>query len=66
MKKFEQLKQDLLKEKESIESNIIYYREMRDVTTDSSTREMYNSSLEYARGRWYGIITALKMIERYK
>lgn len=66
MKKLEQIKNDLLKEKKQVEENIAYYREMRDNTEDVTTREMYEHSLEYARGRWYGLEQSLSIIESYK
>ncbi len=66
MKKLEQIKNDLLKEKKQVEKNIAYYREMRDNTEDVTTREMYERSLEYARGRWYGLERSLTIIESYK
>lgn len=66
MKKLEKIENDLRKEMEQVESNMNYYREMIECTEDVTTREMYENSLTYAKGRWYGLKVALSTIESHK
>ena len=53
--------EELIKEKKDTEEQIRLFREELEHTTDVTTCEMLNASIEYAKGYWYAIVKTMDM-----
>lgn len=42
-----------------VEEQIVFYREEMEKTTDITTKEMFENSINFAKGKWYGLQSVL-------
>lgn len=56
--------EQLVNEKRSTEEQIRLYREELERTTDVTTRDMLNASIEFAKGYWYAIVKTMDMFNK--